>query len=47
MLNTLHVKVLASSFWHNIYYKHTKKHKNDMKRTSEKSYAIRKKILGK
>ena len=42
----LHLKVVNSSFWFNIYYKHTTQHKADLKRVNEGVLRIRKESIG-
>lgn len=43
----MYVKLVNSSVWFNIYYKHTTQHKQDLKETRNRVLEIRKKIIGK
>jgi len=41
---TLHMKIVNSSLWYNIYYKHTTKCKKELKQTSKQTKSILKQI---
>ena len=43
---TLLQKLYQTSFWHHVYYKHTKKHKREMQETQDRVLKLRKSILG-
>lgn len=47
ILRLLPQRLLNSSFYHNAYYKHTRKHKQDLKDTRDRVLAVRKKAIGK
>lgn len=42
----LHLKVVNSSFWYHIYYKHTTKHKTDLEKVREGVLRVRKESIG-
>lgn len=46
ILKLLPQRFLNSSFYFNVYYKHTRKHKKDVKDTVDRILDIRKKIIG-
>lgn len=47
ILRLLPQRLLNSFFYHNVYYKHTRKHKKDLKDTRDRVLAVRKKAIGK
>lgn len=38
--------IYNTSWWFHIYYKHTKQHKDDLKRVKESVLAVRKRAIG-
>lgn len=47
MIKKLYIKLINSKFWFNIYYKHTNKHKKDLKDITDRINIIKKNINNK
>lgn len=43
----IHGKIVNSRLWYNVYYKHTKEHKQNLENTYNRALKRRKEIIGK